>query len=129
MEKQTMSHLKLPTVSSDDDALYEMMQIQRVINSRFYDNSKLGPNEKEKFLKEYCLAITAESMELLDLINWKIWKQTKKEVEWQEVKYEAIDMLHFVLSLFDVLGMSKEDVHAYYLAKANENLNRQNRGY
>jgi dimeric dUTPase (all-alpha-NTP-PPase superfamily) len=77
---------------------------------------------------ELCRAIIHETVELEDELGWKWWK-TRKEADLFKVKEEAIDVLHFLLSLFLKLGMDAEEVRKLYKQKWQINMNRQNNGY
>lgn len=71
---------------------------------------------------------------------WKKWKgryieaQSKPISEMTaedqlEIKFEMIDILHFVLNMFQGLGMSAEEIFKLYYLKNAENFDRQDRGY
>ena len=63
------------------------------------------------------------------MINSKPWKRTQKEVNVKELKFEMIDMQHFLNSLYDIWGMDRDEVLKYYIAKNEENCDRVRRGY
>ncbi|AEO97018.1 dCTP pyrophosphatase [Salmonella phage vB_SenM-AKM_NP4] len=71
---------------------------------------------------------------------WKPWKAQHAELrnrlisemsskDQLEIKFEMIDILHFVLNMFQGLGMSAEEIFKLYYLKNAENFERQNRGY
>ncbi|AFU63976.1 nucleoside triphosphate pyrophosphohydrolase [Salmonella phage STML-198] len=71
---------------------------------------------------------------------WKPWKAQHAEFrnrlisemsskDQLEIKFEMIDILHFVLNMFQGLGMSAEEIFKLYYLKNAENFERQNRGY
>ena len=43
--------------------------------------------------------IYMESAELIDSFAWKHWKAINQEPDWENIKIEAVDIWHFVLSL------------------------------
>lgn len=43
-------------------------------------------------------AIMVEAVELFDHLNWKWWKKYKAEPDWGQVKMEAVDIWHFIMS-------------------------------
>jgi len=108
--------------------LDEMMSMQKKFGSKFVDFDNLQIDEREKWTKEFILCCMDELSEILNWVNWKHWK-SKQPVNEMEVKYEIIDLLHFILSLMLVWKMSPEDVFSMYIAKNRENNNRQERGY
>jgi hypothetical protein len=71
---------------------------------------------------------------------WKKWKARYPEAQAKridemspedqlEIKFEMIDILHFVLNMFAGLNMSAEEIFKLYYLKNAENFDRQNRGY
>ncbi|WQZ01016.1 nucleoside triphosphate pyrophosphohydrolase [Escherichia phage 04086] len=46
-----------------------------------------------------------------------------------EIKFEMIDILHFVLNMFQGLGLTAEEIFKLYYLKNAENFARQDRGY
>lgn len=46
-----------------------------------------------------------------------------------EIKFEMIDILHFMLNMFMALGMDAEEIFKLYFLKNKENFDRQDRGY
>lgn len=71
---------------------------------------------------------------------WKPWKQehaTKRETlindlsdkDQLEIKFEMIDILHFVLNMFMALGMDSDEIFKLYFLKNAENFARQDNGY
>lgn len=97
-----------------------------------YDLSRL-PQQLTQAVRFNVEALHVELAELLDLLPWKEWKSypadyvDQKQVE--EIKFEIIDLLFFVNNLFLSLGMTDEDIQAYYFAKYQENVRRQNQEY
>ena len=71
---------------------------------------------------------------------WKPWKAQHAErrntliselspEDQLEIKFEMIDILHFVLNMFQGLGMTAEEIFKLYCLKNAENFARQDRGY
>ena len=71
---------------------------------------------------------------------WKPWKAQHAEFrnrkiadlsheDQLEIKFEMIDILHFVLNMFQGLGMTSEEIFKLYFLKNKENFARQNHGY
>ena len=71
---------------------------------------------------------------------WKKWKGRYTEAQAKpisemspedqlEIKFEMIDILHFVLNMFAGLNMSAEEIFKLYYLKNAENFARQDRGY
>jgi len=128
MELQTMDHLKIREALGGD-GLELLLKHQRLINAHIKNLDNLKQKEKELLTKEYILALTAEAYEALDLINWKFWKKGKKEINVRELKFELIDIQHFLNCLYILWGMDRNEIVAYFMAKGQENIKRQERGY
>jgi dimeric dUTPase (all-alpha-NTP-PPase superfamily) len=47
----------------------------------------------------------------------------------QNAKVEAVDLLHFIVTVFQILGMTADDVFEAYLKKNKVNHERQDTGY
>lgn len=71
---------------------------------------------------------------------WKPWKAShgdRRETlitdlspeDQLEIKFEMIDILHFMLNMFQALGMDAEEIFKLYYLKNAENFARQDRGY
>lgn len=136
-DKKRMGHVTkaLPKVrerlrmSNPPDVLQEMMRRQGDFAQRFGITPNMSEAQRERWTKEFVVCILDECSEVLGQINWKHWKKERQQVDQHEVRFEVIDLLHFVLSLAIVWGMTADDVAAYYLAKSDENVKRQKRGY
>lgn len=79
------------------------------------------------WLRKYTHAMQEECSELMEEFPWKWW--SKDPVDIQNARVEAIDILHFLTSIFNLLGMSPKDVHELYLKKWETNIERQRKGY
>jgi len=110
------------------EKLEEIMAKQKQFGSKFCKFGKLTLQEKEKWTKEFILCCMDELSEVLNQVSWKHWKKPIA-VDSVEVKYELVDLLHFLISLMLVWEMDADEVYTMYLAKNKENHERQNRGY
>ena len=63
----------------------------------------------------------------MDSLNWKWWKKDKDD--WDNVKVELVDMLHFWVSMCTIAGMDAQDVFDLYQKKHQLNVKRQDEGY
>jgi len=109
--------------------LDEMFDLQKKFGSKFCAFGKLTIKEKERWTKEFIVALMDEGFETLNWTNHKHWKKPIYPINEMELKYEMIDMLHFLISLFLVWEMTSKDVFSMYIAKNRENHKRQKRGY
>ena len=112
------------------------MSLQEIFDEQVRLNEKINPDlyreiddpeiKRERFL-QFELALRQESAEAIDSLNWKWWK--KEDDDWDNIKIELVDMLHFWVSMCTIAGLSAEDVINLYLKKNQLNHKRQNEGY
>ena len=148
MELQSMKHLKIipPEELPLEDGLQLMIRLQKELNQKIYpiviantlhcdlstkevDINQCSAETIEALTKEYLLAIIRECAEALDMINSKPWRKTRKKIDVLELKYEMIDIQHFVNSLYDIWQMDRNEVLGIFLAKYKENQRRHENGY
>ena len=111
------------------DQLRELFRMQQALNLRIgVDTSNMDEAEKTKWILNYCRAMGQELAELTDSVPWKWWAKYQKFDE-QNARVEVVDLLHFLISMAQVLGMSADDVFAAYLKKNEVNFRRQDSGY
>ena len=74
----------------------------------------INDENKNKWLFDYILALHVEAVELLDCTSWKWWSKEGKEnqyhklVDEKNAKVEAIDCLHFLMSICHITNLIKE---------------------
>lgn len=114
---------------SQPDQLRELFRMQKSLNERigvFTDG--MNEEEKTKWILNYTRAMTQELAELTDSVPWKWWAKYQKFDE-QNARVEVVDLLHFLISMAQVLGMSADDIYQAYLKKNEVNVKRQDTGY
>ena len=111
------------------DKLNELFDLQGELNKRIgVDTDNMNDENKIKWVLNYTRAMQQEMSELIDSVPWKWWAKYQ-EFDQQNAKVEVVDLLHFTISLAQVLGMTPEDVHAAYTKKNQVNHDRQASGY
>lgn len=111
------------------DQLRELFRMQASLNHRIgVDTSAMDEAEKTRWILNYCRAMSQELAELTDSVPWKWWAKYQKFDE-QNARVEVVDLLHFLISMAQVLGMSADDVFHAYVKKNEVNLRRQDTGY
>jgi dimeric dUTPase (all-alpha-NTP-PPase superfamily) len=110
--------------------LSSLMNMQKSLNDRigvpdFYDSNM--DNRAEWTLK-FSRALMHEIIELERELPWKHWKKQQK-FNIKNAQEEAVDCLHFLLSIFLSLGMTADDVIYQYIKKHEINNKRQESGY
>ena len=73
---------------------------------------------------KWARAMQQELGELIDSCPWKWWKDMPFDK--QNARVEAVDMLHFLLSMMQTLGMTPREILEAYVAKNMVNHQRQN---
>ncbi len=111
------------------DRLEEIFQLQEALNLKIGVNtSSMTDEQREMWVLNYCRAMSQELAELTDSVPWKWWAKYQK-FDKQNAKVEVVDLLHFLISIAQVLGMSSEDIYQSYTKKHQVNLDRQQSGY
>lgn len=113
------------------DPLSQMWAMQRTINLRCGINpTRFDMKDIVHWTKEYLHALNQEGSELLDSLPWKWWRPVDAQTaDLQNARVEVVDMMHFLISLAQVLGMSSDDMFRIYSEKNQVNHNRQDSGY
>jgi len=111
------------------DQLRELFRMQKALNERIgVVTDGMSEADKTKWVLNYTRAMTQELAELTDSVPWKLWAKYQKFDE-QNARVEVVDLLHFLISLAQVLGMGADDVFAAYVKKNEVNFKRQDSGY
>ncbi len=93
----------------------EQIKLNEKINPSLYTDIESDPELKRQRFLDFELALRQESAEAVDSLNWKWWK--KDEDDWDNVKVELVDMLHFWVSMCSIVGLNAEDVYKLYFKK------------
>ena len=111
------------------DKLDEIFKMQAELNKRIgVDTSAMSDEDKIKWTLNYSRALAQENAELVDSVPGKWWAKYQKFDE-QNARVEVVDMLHFLVSLAQVLGMTADDFYQVYAKKNHINHDRQDSGY
>lgn len=111
------------------DQLRELFRMQQALNRRIgVVTEGMSEADQTKWVLNYSRALSQEIAELTDSVPWKWWAKYQ-QFDSQNARVEVVDMLHFVISLAQVLGMSADDVFEAYVKKNQVNLQRQDSGY
>ena len=111
------------------DRLDTLFEMQDSLNRRIgVDVHNMTDEDRVKWVLNYCRAMSQEIAELTDSVPWKWWAKYQ-QFDKQNCCVEVVDMLHFLISLAQVLGMSADDVFNAYVKKNEVNFQRQDNGY
>lgn len=95
------------------DKIYEMQRELNIIIGR----DTVKDPEKLKWLFDYLLALQAEIFEMIDCLSWKWWSSEGKENQYNKIidlknaKIEAIDSLHFLMSIIHILDIKEPEIN------------------
>jgi dimeric dUTPase (all-alpha-NTP-PPase superfamily) len=111
------------------DKLDEIFRLQRALNLRIgVDTTAMSEEQRQQWVLNYCRAMSQEVAELTDCVPWKWWAKYQK-FDKQNARVEIVDLLHFLVSLAQVLEMTPDDIFEAYTKKHQVNLARQQSGY
>ena len=123
-EQIIMDKLNSYKNNKETDKLEALFDLQNTFDEYIKEIRSLDYSDHDYWIPQMCRCITVESNELMDCFNWKHWKN-KKEIDWDNVKEETIDLWHFLLSLTIKIGLKPQDIINQYIDKNIENYNRQ----
>ena len=111
------------------DKLEEIFRMQRALNLRIgVDTGQMTPAERQQWVLNYCRAMSQEIAELTDCVPWKWWAKYQK-FDVQNARVEIVDLLHFLVSLAQVMELTPDEIFEAYAKKHAVNLARQESGY
>ena len=106
-----------------------MFAMQRDLNRRIgVDTDTMDENAQIEWVLNYTRAMSQELAELTDSVPWKWWAKYQK-FDKQNARVEIVDILHFLISAAQVVGMTADDIYKAYLEKNKVNFQRQDSGY
>jgi len=111
------------------DKLEEIFRLQEQLNKRIgVDTAHMTDEQRQQWVLNYCRAMSQEIAELTDSVPWKWWAKYQK-FDKQNARVEVIDLLHFLISIAQVLEMTPDDFFDAYTKKHKVNFARQDSGY
>ena len=123
-------------MTNETDSLQLIYKMQHELNCMVGMDTINDPN-KLNMLFKYAFQIGDEAQELMKCSLTKWWVQEFKDggelfgtvLDKENAKIEAIDILHFLMSVFQILDMTPEDILKIYKLKHQKNVERQENGY
>ncbi len=106
------------------DKLETIFEMQATLDRYIREKRDLKYSEDE-WVQKKCLAMISEISELLVEVNFKWWKNPK-ELDYQAIKEEMVDILHFLVGMSVDVGMTAQEMFDIYYSKNKENYDRQN---
>ncbi len=120
--------------------LAELFELQASLNKRIgHDTQALRENfdplKAGELLNDYIMAASNELEELRDCTYWKHWCREAREGrrfelhDLQNARVEVIDLLFFLISMAQCVGLTAQDVVDLYKQKLAVNHTRQDQNY
>ena len=120
--------------------LAELFELQAALNKRIgHDTQALRANfdplKAGELLNDYIMAASNELEELRDCTYWKHWCREAREGrrfelhDLQNARVEVIDLLFFLISMAQCVGLTAQDVVDLYKQKLAVNHTRQDQNY
>ncbi len=106
------------------DKLERVFEMQKALNDEIGALRGLDGISADEWMQKLTLAMISELSEVLDGTNFKWWKN-RKEIDENYLKEEIVDIFHFFVSMCLRVGMDADELFARYLAKNQENFDRQ----
>ena len=106
------------------DKLDEIFALQGQFDAELLERRNLSHITYDEWMQKETLALIGELCEMLRETNFKWWKNPQ-ENNMDAVREELVDVLHFFVSMCIKSGMTSADLHRLYLAKNQENFDRQ----
>ncbi|MDR3185421.1 MAG: dUTPase [Christensenellaceae bacterium] len=111
-------------MSEIHDKFDVIFELQKRFDNEIVEKRGLEGITPDEWIQKEVLAMLSELSELLDEVNFKWWKN-KKEINYDNVKEELIDILHFFVSSCIKVGMTSKETYLRYIEKNKENFKRQ----
>ncbi len=120
--------------------LDELFELQAALNKRIGNDTQalrdnFDPLKAGVMLNDYLMAASNELEELRDCTYWKHWCKEAREGrrfelhDLQNARVEVIDLLFFLISMAQCVGLTAQDVVDLYKQKLAVNHARQDENY
>lgn len=106
------------------DKLDVIFGLQKKLDTEIVETRGLTGISKDEWVQKEILAMLSELAELLAEVNFKWWKNPK-EINYDNVKDEIVDIVHFIASTSLKVGMDADEMYERYINKNEENFKRQ----
>ncbi|MDR1435632.1 MAG: dUTPase [Puniceicoccales bacterium] len=109
--------------------LAHIFELQKKFSQRLaIDMDALDDQKRMFWVLNYVRAMQQELAELTDSLPWKWWANYQ-HFDLQNAKVEVVDILHFLISTAQALGMSCDELYEKFCKKNEVNHARQDSGY
>lgn len=126
VKKPTINFAKAEVTMTLEEVFELQIKLNEKINPNLYKEIQDPEIRRQRYL-QFELALKQEMAEAIDSLSWKWWK--KQEDDWDNIKVELVDMLHFWVSMCTVAGLDAKEALNLYFKKNELNHKRQDEGY
>lgn len=98
----------------------QAMFTDRVLKTIDKDIKYFTDEDRIRWTKEYLLSISKEGSEALDELNWKKHTKESKNINYNNVKIELIDIQKFLWGLMHIWNMTYEEFNELFKSKTYE---------
>lgn len=98
--------------------------LQNAFDQKLIATRGLQDITQQQWIINELMAMSSEIEEVRDEVGWKWWKQ-QPEINWDEVRNEMIDIVHFLTAGMLHSGMQADEALKRYINKNVENYKRQ----
>ena len=107
-----------------DDKLDTIIGEQDNLCSRILEEHNFHFESDNDMIQKHILAINDELGELQRAVDWKWWTN-EKDIDWDNVDEELVDILFFTFQALILRGHRSEDIYNLYMDKLDINHERQ----
>jgi len=118
-----------------EDMLIKIFKNQQVLQERLAFKKIKTDSDQQQYINQMILACMEEVVEIMRCTKYKNpemvkfgWKKTQ-ENDYEHMKEEIVDLMHFVVNLSLVIGMDAKEFYEIYCKKNKMNHIRQDTEY
>ena len=105
----------------------EQKKLQVFLESMITEENSL--EKKEELTKATIIHLITEAIEVLDNINWKMHKKTRKDVDEKAILEESIDIFKYLMNIWIIWGYNPQQIFEEFMKKTEINYDRKRNNY
>ena len=119
----------------EQDKLDLIFKNQKILQERLAFSKIVTDSDQQAYINQMILACMEEVVEIMRCTKYKNpevvkfgWKKTQED-DFEHMKEEIVDLMHFVVNLSLAIGMTSKEFFEIYCRKNKLNHTRQDRDY